>query len=206
MTQRKNYLKISDPKINKIFWWVSAAIIVTAAMIFAFAIAALISNNTAQEGLDLFSLYPELLPFIKLLVAFVIILFIIFMTIMLYVYFTNKENDHLAKQQTEAASPLQGVAKEQQEKIIELLKSVAMPAPNKQTINHARTAKFIHALTALELIDINRDSKHLMAWIEYATGYLAGETRVFNQALKAVKINDREVLKYREQIAQIIAQ
>ena len=204
MTARKNYLKIHYQKLNKVFWWVTAALIVTAVVIFSFAIAALISLNTAQEGLDLCSLYPELLPFIKLLVAVVIILFIVFMTIMVYVFATNKENNSIAKKKTEVASPLIGVAKEQQTKIIEMLKSVAMPAPNKQTINQARTAKLIHALSVLGIIDKNRDSKHLMAWIEYATGYSVGETRVFNQARNAVKEGDPEVNKFQEQITQII--
>ena len=77
--------------------------------------------------------------------------------------------------------------------------------PNKQTINHARTAKFIQALVVLQLIDSNRDSKQLMAWIESVTTYSAGETRVFNQALRAVKIDDREFERLKEQIAQIIA-
>ena len=69
----------------------------------------------------------------------------------------------------------------------------------------ARTAKFIQALVALQLIDSNRDRKQLMAWIESVTTYSAGETRVFNQALKAVKIDDREFERLKEQIAQIIA-
>ena len=123
---------------------------------------------------------------------------------MIYVFATNKENDSIAKKKTEADSPLIGVTKEQQTKIIEMLKSVAMPAPNKQTINQARTAKLIHALTDLGIIDSNRDSKHIMAWIEYATSYSAGETRVFNQARNAVKEGDPEVKKFLEQITQII--
>jgi hypothetical protein len=127
------------------------------------------------------------------------------MTIVIYNYITNKENDRAGKQMVEVESPLLGVAKEHQAQIIGILKSVAMPAPNKQTINHARTAKFIQALVALQLIDSNRDRKQLMAWIESVTTYSAGETRVFNQALKAVKIDDREFERLKEQIAQIIA-
>lgn len=204
MNARNNPFKIHDPQINKLFWWVTAALIVTAVVIFFFAVAALINLNTAQEGLDLCSLYPELLPFIKLLVAVVIILFIVLMTIMVYVFATNKENDSIAKKKAEVDSPLIGVTKEQQAKIIEMLKSVAMPALNKHTINQARTAKLLQALTALGVIDSNRESKHLMAWIEYATGYSAGETRVFNQARNAVKEGDTEVKKFQEQITQII--
>ena len=99
-----------------------------------------------------------------------------------------------------------GVAKEHQTQIIELFKSVAMPAPNKQNINLAPTAKLLKALKDLQLIDHNRDSRHLMAWIENVTNYPAGKTGVFNQALNAVKKNDSEVEKYKEQIQQILAQ
>lgn len=203
---KTNPLKIHDPKVNKVFGWVTSAIFAIGIFVLALCIAQLISFVIAESGSDLFSLFHGLYPFIEVMIAAFFILFIIFLTIVIYTYATNKENERIAKQNTEIASPLIGAAKEHQTKIIELLKSVAMPAPNKQTINHARTAKFIHALTALELIDSNRDSKHLMAWIEYATGYCAGETRVFNQAFKAVKINDPDMQKYQDQIAQIVAQ
>ena len=205
MTQRKNYLKISDPKINKIFWWVCAALFAIAAIVFTIIIAELVSLHCADDGFELSSLFPGLNPFVNILFGVFIILFIVFLTIVIYVYATNKENDLTTKQKIEAESPLLGAAKEHQAQIIGILKSVAMPAPNKQTINHARTAKFIQALVALQLIDSNRDRKQLMAWIESVTTYSAGETRVFNQALKAVKIDDREFERLKEQIAQIIA-
>ena len=205
MTQRKNYLKIHDPKLNKVFWWIVAAFFASAIAILILIVVQFSSYDSAQEGLDLCSLIPGYLPFIEVLCAIYFIFFIAILTIMIYVFATNKENERIAKKKSEADSPLIGVTKEQQTKIIEMLKSVAMPAPNKQTINHARTAKFIQALVALQLIDSNRDRKQLMAWIESVTTYSAGETRVFNQALKAVKIDDREFERLKEQIAQIIA-
>lgn len=172
----------------------------------AICIVALISYSIDEPDLELTTLFPRLYPFLGTMFALYLILFIAFLTIVIFVYSTNKENEQKKKKVVEVTSPLLGAAKQHQQPIVEMLKSVAMPAPNKQTINHAKTAKFIHALTALELIDCNRDSKHLMAWIEQATNYPAGQTRVFNQALKAVKVNDPDVLKYQEQIAQIIAQ
>lgn len=205
MTARKNYLKIHDPKLNKVFWWIVAAFFASAIAILILIVVQFNSYDSAQEGLDLCSLIPGYLPFIEVLCAIYFIFFIAILTIMIYVFATNKENERIAKKKSEADSPLIGVTKEQQTKIIEMLKSVAMPAPNKQTINHARTAKFIQALVALQLIDSNRDRKQLMAWIESVTTYSAGETRVFNQALKAVKIDDREFERLKEQIAQIIA-
>ena len=205
MTARKNYLKIHDPKINNIFKWVTAAALASAVASIILIVAQILSYDTEQPGMDICSNFPGFLPLMELLFAAYFILFTVFVTIILYVYITNKDNDSIAKKKSEADSPLIGVTKEQQTKIIEMLKSVAMPAPNKQTINHARTAKFIQALVALQLIDSNRDRKQLMAWIESVTTYSAGETRVFNQALKAVKIDDREFERLKEQIAQIIA-
>ena len=205
MTKRKNYFRINDAKLKKVFTWVYAALFAIVALVFAIIIAELMSLHFADDGFELSSLFPGFNPFVNTLFGVFIILFIVFLTIVIYNFIINKENDRTTKQKIEAESPLLGAAKEHQAQIIGILKSVAMPAPNKQTINHARTAKFIQALVALQLIDSNRDRKQLMAWIESVTTYSAGETRVFNQALKAVKIDDREFERLKEQIAQIIA-
>lgn len=205
MTKRKNYFRINDAKLKKVFTWVYAALFAIAALVFAIIIAELMSLHFADDGFELSSLFPGLNPFVNTLFGVFIILFVVFLTIVIFVYVTNKENDRAEKPKIEVESPLLGAAKEHQAQIIGILKSVAMPAPNKQTINHARTAKFIQALVVLQLIDSNRDSKQLMAWIESVTTYSAGETRVFNQALRAVKIDDREFERLKEQIAQIIA-
>ena len=205
MTKRRNHFRIDDPKLKKVFTWVYAALFAIAAFVFAIIIAELVSFHLANDGFELSSLFPGLNPFVNTLFGVFIILFVVFLTIVIFVYVTNKENDRAEKPKIEVESPLLGAAKEHQAQIIGILKSVAMPAPNKQTINHARTAKFIQALIALQLIDSNRDRKQLMAWIESVTTYSAGETRVFNQALRAVKIDDREFERLKEQIAQIIA-
>lgn len=205
MTKRKNYLRITDPKINKIFWWVCAALFAIAAIVFTIIIAELVSLHCADDGFELSFLFPGLNSFVTTLFGVFIILFIVFMTIVIYNYITNKENDRAAKPKIEVESPLLGAAKEHQEQIIEMLKSVAMPAPNKQSINLAPTAKFLKVLEEFKLIDLHRDSKHLMAWIENTTGYPTGKTGVFNQALNAVKKGDQDVKKYREIIQQIIA-
>lgn len=204
MTKRKNYLKITDPKINKLFWWVCAALFAIAAIVFTIIIAELVSLHCADDGFELSFLFPGLNSFVTTLFGVFIILFIVFMTIVIYNYITNKENDRAAKPKIEVESPLLGAAKEHQEQIIEMLKSVAMPAPNKQSINLAPTAKFLKVLEEFKLIDLHRDSKHLMAWIENTTGYPTGKTGVFNQAVDAVKKGDKDVKKYREIIQQII--
>lgn len=206
MTKHKNYFRITDPKIDKALWWMCSSFLAIFILTLALCLAQIISSRTAQPGYDLFSLLPNLFPFIKVLAVVSLVLFLVFLTIKIYVYGINEENDQLAKQQIEIESPLLGVAKEHQTQIIELFKSVAMPAPNKQNINLAPTAKLLKALKELQLIDHNRDSRHLMAWIENVTNYPAGKTGVFNQALNAVKKNDSEVEKYKEQIQQILAQ
>lgn len=104
----------------------------------------------------------------------------------------------------ESISVLHGAAQGHEKEIIELMATVIKPLPDKDTINQAKSAKFITALSQLELLDTNLDGKHIMAWIEDVTGYKTGETRVFNQALKAVKVNDPDVPKYRAQLEQII--
>lgn len=205
MTKRKNYFQITNPKLNKLFWWVCAALFAIAAFAFTIIIAELMSLHFADDGFALSSLFPGFNPFVNTLFGVFIMLFIFFLTFVIYNYIINKENDRAEKQKIEVESPLLGAAKEHQAQIIELLKSVAMPAPNKKTINHAPTAKFLKALKELQLIDYNRDSRHIMAWIENVTNYPAGKTGVFNQACKLVKDNDSEVKKYEEQIMQIIA-
>ena len=109
-----------------------------------------------------------------------------------------------ADSKDESISLLQGAAKEHEKEIIELMATVIKPLPEKETINQAKSAKFLAALSQLGLLDANLDGKHVMAWIEEVTGYKTGETRVFNQALKAVKVNDPDVPKYKAQLEQII--
>ena len=59
--------------------------------------------------------------------------------------------------------------------------------------------------TRMDLINKNMiGGRRFMAWISLETKYSVGEPRVFNQALKLVKINDPEVKRYQEQLAQII--
>ena len=205
MTKRKNYFRITDPKLNKLFWWVCAALFAIAAFAFTIIIAELMSLHFADDGLELSSLCPGFNAFVNTLFCVFIILFIVFLTIVIYNYIINKENEKEEQIIYEFKSPLIGAAKVHEKEIVEMLKSIALPAPNKKTINHAKTAKFIHALIALDLINKNMiGGRRFMAWISLETQYSVGEPRVFNQALKLVKINDPEVKRYQEELAQII--
>lgn len=206
MTKRKNYFRINDPKLKKVFTWVYAALFAIAALVFAIIIAELMSLHFADDSFELSSLFPGFNPFVNRLFGVFIILFIVFLTIVIYNLIINKENEKEEQIIYEFKSPLIGAAKEHEQEIVEMLKSIALPAPNKKTINYAKTAKFIHALIALDLINKNMvGGRRFMAWIYLETKYSVGEPRVFNQALKLVKINDPEVKRYQEQLAQIIA-
>ena len=205
MTKRKNYFRINDPKLKQVFTWVYAALFAVAALVFAIIIAELMSLHFADDGFELSSLFPGFNPFVNTLFGVFIILFIFFLTIVIYNYIINKENEKEEQIICEFKSPLIGAAKAHEQEIVEMLKSIALPAPNKKTINHAKTAKFIHALIALDLINKNMvGGRRFMVWISLETKYSVGEPRVFNQALKLVKINDPEVKRYQEQLAQII--
>ena len=205
MTKRRNHFRIDDPKLKKVFTWVYAALFAIAALVFAIIIAELVSFHLANDGFELSSVIPSVIPFVNTLFGVFIILFIVFLTIVIYNFIINKENEKEEQIIYEFKSPLIGAAKEHEQEIVEMLKSIALPAPNKKTINYAKTAKFIHALIALDLINKNMiGGRRFMAWIYMETKYGVGEPRVFNQALKLVKINDPEVKRYQEQLAQII--
>lgn len=205
MIKHKNYFRINDPKLKKVFTWVYAALFAIAALVFAIIIAELVSFHLANDGFELSSVIPSVIPFVNTLFGVFIILFIVFLTIVIYNFIINKENEKEEQIIYEVKSPLIGAAKEHEQEIVGMLKSIALPAPNKKTINYAKTAKFIHALIALDLINKNMvGGRRFMAWIYMETKYSVGEPRVFNQALKLVKINDPEVKRYQEQLAQII--
>lgn len=102
-------------------------------------------------------------------------------------------------------SILIGAAKGHEQQIIDLMISVIQPIPGKDTITTAKAAKFIKALKAMNLMDVNLEGQHLIPWIEMVTGFAAGKTSPFNQALKAVKVDDDDVPKYKAQLEQILA-
>lgn len=182
-----DYCKIQDLRLNKIFWALACALLTTGGVLIALSFALPIDHIVNV-----------------ILFVLLILLFIAFVTVFLYNYTVNKAAALNKQESLKVDSPLTEAAKAHEQSIIDLMSSVIKPVPGKQTINTAKTAKFIKALSDIGLIDANLDSKHLMAWIENVTGYPTGETRVFNQALKAVKVNDPDLLNYRSQLEQII--
>ena len=201
---KKNFLRIEDPKLNKVFWWVGAAIIAIAVIVVVIIFIANISYDIAAPGHDVSSFLP-VNSFVLKMFAAALILFTAFLTIVFYVLGTNWEKSIEAKRTVKVDSPLTDAAQGHEQQIIDLMISVIKPVPGKKTIPQAKTAKFIRALKDLNLMDINLEGQHLIPWIETVSGFSAGNTSHFNQALDAVKIDDDEVPKFKAQLEQILA-
>ena len=203
--KKRNFLRIDDPKINKLFRWVSSVAFAIAIVVLGIIITEIISLNVAKQGEDIATLFPGLESFVTSLTAVFLINFIVFLTIVFYIYSTNRENDRIAQKKAEVDSPLTEAAKGHEQQIIDLMISIIKPVPGKKNISTAKAAKFIKALKDLNLMDVNMEGQHLIPWIETVTGFSAGKTSPFNQALKAVKVDDDDVPDYKAQLEQILA-
>lgn len=203
--KKKNFLRIDDPKVNKLFRWVSSVAFAIAIVVLGIIITEIISFNVAKQGEDIATLFPGLESFVTYLTAVFLINFIVFLTIVIYIYSTNRENDRIAQKKAEVDSPLTEAAKGHEQQIIDLMISIIKPVPGKKNISTAKAAKFIKALKDLNLMDVNMEGQHLIPWIETVTGFSAGKTSPFNQALKAVKVDDDDVPDYKAQLEQILA-
>lgn len=203
--KKQNYFKITSPKVNKLFFGLASTVSAVAFITLLICIAGLISINYAEEGRDIPSLFEGYMPFIKGALGVSLVLLMAFLSVVIYNYALNRDNDKEKQATAEAESPFTENAKGHEQQIIDLMSSIIKPLPDKETINQAKTAKFYKALSELKLIDSNLDNKHFLVWIEYVTEYPACETRVFNQALKAIKVDDPNVPNYKAQLEQIIA-
>lgn len=203
--KKRNFLRIDDPKVNKLFRWVSSVAFAIAIVVLGIIITEIISLNVAKQGEDIATLFPGLESFVTSLTAVFLINFIVFLTIVIYIYSTNRENERIAQKKAEVDSPLTEAAKGHEQQIIDLMISIIKPVPGKKNISTAKAAKFIKALKDLNLMDVNMEGQHLIPWIETVTGFSAGKTSPFNQALKAVKVDDDDVPDYKAQLEQILA-
>ena len=202
----KNNLYIEDPKLNKAFWWVASAIFAIAGVTLLIIIAELISLTIAENGQDLASLFPGLEPFLGGILAVYLIMFIAFLTIVIYVYATNREKAKENQKKVDVDSPLLGAAKEHQNQIIDLLKSIAKPTAGKQYLNRAPTGQFLRALTELGYMDANVTGQNLMAWVEIVTEYKDKDkdSGHFFSAYNKASREDSKVLNYMKQIEEIV--
>ena len=137
--------------------------------------------------------------------TFLVSLFFIFtaiIAIVLYIRFTKAVSPEIAK----TFSPLKGAAKDHEQPIIDLLKSVAQPLPGKTTFNTARVGQFMRALAELGYIDANLDGKYWKPWVEEVTGFAGDTTGHVNAAYKKASIQDEKVVDLCKQLEQTLAE
>ena len=203
--KKPNFFHIDDPKLNKAFLWLFSIVTIIDATLILSLIFNYICGLAWGSEHDLYELYDGYDRFMDLLSLALILSFMVFSIVVLYNYLTNYERHREAKIKAEAESPLTEAAKGHEQQIIDLMISIIKPVPGKKNISHAKTAKFIKALKDLNLMDVNLEGEHLIPWIETVTDFSAGRTSPFNQALKAVKLDDDDVPKYKAQLEQILA-
>lgn len=203
--KKPNLFRSHSPRIYKIVTALFSSLLMIGIAAFIIALMQLISFKCSEPGMDIASLFKGFNLFMELLFAIFILLSIAFGSAFLYNYLINKNNYEETRIMAEVNSPLTEAAKGHEQQIIDLMISVIQPIPGKDTITTAKAAKFIKALKNLNLMDVNLEGQHLIPWIEMVTGFAAGKTSPFNQALKAVKVDDEDVPKYKAQLEQILA-
>lgn len=126
--------------------------------------------------------------------------------IWIYQFLMRKMGAKSAAQQAQIESLLQGAAKDHEQQIIDLLKSVAKPSSGKEHLNRAPTAQFLRALTELGYLDANVTGPNLLAWVENVTGYKDKDedSGHFFAAYNKPTKEDSKVRKYMDQIEQIV--
>jgi len=193
-------IEIYSRRLNMWLMGISAIIIVFGVTMGVAFLFAKIDSLISAEGHDIGS-YAGFETFIDVLFIVIVFCAMAMATLLLYNYMLM----HQPKMPVaESPSPLRGDAIAHEKEIIELLKTVAHPLPSKAKLNRAHTAQFLIAMKELDMIDPNLVGKHLMVWVQDATGYVDGASSAFTQALNAVKTNDPEVARLKEQLTQII--
>ncbi len=203
--RKPNNFRIHSEKLNKLFWWFFSIMAIFDATILLILFADFISECISGKGHGISAAFEGYYPFMDFLMLGLILSFMAFAIVVLYNYMMNLDKYHEAKIKAESESPLTDAAKGHEQQVIDLMISVIKPIPGKKTIPQAKTAKFIKALKDMNLMNVNLEGQHLIPWIETVSGFSAGNTSHFNQALDAVKIDDDEVPKFKAQLEQILA-
>ena len=202
--KKPNFFIISSPKVNKLYRVLSSILVGIAIVTLILCVVGLISLYTADDGMDIPSLFKGYIPFIEGILGVVLILFMAYLSVVIYNYSANVDRYEQEQKIAESESPLHGAAKDHETQIIEMLTVIAKPLPNKGKLNRARTAQFLRALMELQLIDTNYPPKNLMVWVETVTNYKDGNVSAFNQALKDANPQDTNVLDFQKQIQQVL--
>ena len=166
-----------------------------------------IDSHLSEPGMDIASLFPGYDIFRDWVAVLSVVLMLVVISLCIYNWLYKIKFKHSkASEPAEQTNPLLGVAKEHEQQIIEMLKSVAKPEPGSNKLNRANTIHFLRTLKELELFDMHIDGQHQKAWIEQVTGYEEKSLSAFNQALDKQKENPKLAAEYRKQIEQIIAE
>lgn len=197
---KKFDIEIYSMRLNKWLMGLSATIIVFGITMGLALLLAWIDSMVSAEGQNIGS-FAGFKTFMDFLFIVMVFCSMAIATLLLYNYMLLHQPKMPA---AENASPLRGDAIAHEKEIIELLKTVAHPLPGKAKLNRAHTAQFLTAMKELELLDPNLVGKHLMVWVQDTTGYVDGASSAFTQALNAVKTNDPEVARLKEQLSQIV--
>ncbi len=193
--------EVYSTRLDKWLKAMAAIVIVDGLTLIIVILIAFISDHFSETGDVLTVVIPGFSIFINVLFLIQIASAMTLATLFLY--------NHLLTSRPKASSvanmsPLRGEAIAHEKEIIELLKTVSHPLPNKVKLNRAYTARFLTAMKELDLIDPNFEGIQLMVWVQDETGYNDGSSSAFDQALKAVKFDDPKVARLKDQLTQIV--
>ena len=198
---KERVIEVYSARLNKWMMAMAAIVFVVGATLLIAILIAVIDNCVSENGNELTTIIAWYDPFIDVLTVVLIVSAMAMATLLLYNYFLmHQPKAPIATN----VSPLRGAAIAHENEIIELLKVVAQPLPDKTKLNRAHTAQFLQAMKELGLIDPNFVGRQLMVWVEDKTSYVDGSSSAFTQALNAVKNNDSEVARLKEQLSQIV--
>lgn len=202
--KKPNYFRLVSPRRRKIFMVLLSVILAIAFVLLVLDIVALIDLHIAEPGMAITSLFPGFIPFFRLMLRVLLVIFMAFSAVVIYNYMMNKEEHKENTETAKAETPLLGAAKDNEQPIIDLLKSVAQPLPGKTTFNTARVGQFMRALAELGYIDANLDGKYWKPWVEDVTGFAGDTTGHVNAAYKKATIHDEKVADLCQQLKQIV--
>lgn len=106
--------------------------------------------------------------------------------------------------QKQLPSLLSDVTPEQEQKILQLLKRVAMPSDGTNKMNRAEVATFLATLKALGHLEDGGDYNHLRLWVESITGLKDADKAHFNEAYKRA-LDKRGDTRYTADLRQILS-
>jgi hypothetical protein len=106
--------------------------------------------------------------------------------------------------QKQLPSLLSNVTPKQEQKILQLLKRVALPSNGTNKMNRAEVATFLATLKALGHLEDGGDYNHLRLWVESVTGMKDADKAHFNEAYKRA-LDKRGDSRYIADLKQILS-